>query len=92
MELKRPVVRIVAQVVQQVDGQEAEHVAQEGQAVAAQAPQQAVGQAQLGEFESRRKNFADLQKSFDELTRLLVATVTRKVLVLFTLHTLKQRI
>ena len=45
----------VAQVVQQVVGQDAlpaaEHVAQEIQQAAAQVPQQAVGQAQPGELE-----------------------------------------
>ena len=52
MELKRP--GQVAQVVQQVVGQEAlpaaEHVAQEILPAAAQVPQQAVGQAQHGEL------------------------------------------
>ena len=79
MELKRPVVCIVAQVVEQVVGQEAEHVAQEGQPVAAQAPQQRVGQAQHGELESLKKNFADLQKSFDEFTRLSRAVARKKL-------------
>ena len=54
MELKRPVVK-VAQVVQQVVGQEAlpaaEHVTQEIQPAAAQVPQQVVGQAKLGKLE-----------------------------------------
>ncbi|XP_078375340.1 uncharacterized protein LOC144658747 [Oculina patagonica] len=69
----------VAQVVQQVVGQDAlpaaEHVAQEIQQAAPQVPQQAVGQAQPGELETLKKNFADLQKSLDELTRLSVAAM-----------------
>ena len=31
-------------------------------------------------FQTLKKNFADLQKSLDELTRLSVATVIRKML------------
>ena len=89
MELKRPVVCIVAQVVEQVVGQEAEHVAQEGQPVAAQAPQQAVGQAQHGQLESLKKNFADLQKSCHEFTRLSVATATGKMLDYLQCSTIK---
>ena len=70
----------VAQVVQQVDGQEvlpgAEHVAQEIQPAAAQVPQQAMEQVQQGELEVEYVYFCGLCVLFYKLrTGTMAATL-----------------